>query len=103
MLEIRWPAAQRLHAPFASARRLKRAHHCCPALLPPQAALQAAQQAGGGVIFLPAGTYVLSRPLVITRSNVVLRGEGQGLTTIHIPVSLSDVYQGTWSLANNGE
>lgn len=83
---------------------LKRAQYCCSALLAPQAALQAAQQAGGGVIFLPAGTYVLSRPLVISRSNVVVRGEGQVQTTIHIPVSLSDVYQGTWSLgANSGE
>ncbi|KAL4457378.1 hypothetical protein ABPG75_012243 [Micractinium tetrahymenae] len=68
-----------------------------------QAALQAAQQSQqGGVIFLPAGTYILSRPLVVTRSNVVLRGAGQGLTIIHIPVSLSDVYQGTWSLGNDG-
>lgn len=69
----------------------------------PQAALAAAQQRAGGVIFLPAGIYVLARPLVVTRSNVVLRGAGQGLTTIQIPVSLSDVYQGTWALGNDGK
>ena len=36
----------------------------------------AAANTDPGVIQLAAGTYRLSRPLVITRSGVVLRGEG---------------------------
>lgn len=41
----------------------------------PQAAVEAANSEPG-VIQLAAGTYRLSRPLVITRSGVVLRGDG---------------------------
>ncbi|KAI3436416.1 hypothetical protein D9Q98_005833 [Chlorella vulgaris] len=56
----------------------------------------------GGVIYLPAGTYVLRKPLVITQTKVVLRGDGEGKTTIYIPVSLSDVFQGTWARSTSG-
>ncbi|PSC69036.1 band 7 [Micractinium conductrix] len=71
------------------------------------AALQAAVKAAnagptGGVILLPAGTYVLNRPLTVLRGGVVLRGEGQGRTVIHIPRSLSDVFSGTWSAGADG-
>lgn len=42
-----------------------------------QAAVAAANaNPNGGVIFLPRGTYLLRTPLTITRSRVVLRGEG---------------------------
>ncbi len=40
-----------------------------------QAAIAAANKKPG-VVFLPAGTYRLSAPLMITRSGVVLRGAG---------------------------
>lgn len=49
-----------------------------------------------------AGTYVLKQPLTITRKGVVLRGEGQARTKLYIPNSLSDVFQGTWSMGPNG-
>lgn len=61
-----------------------------------QTALAAAGSAGGGVVYLPAGTYVFRRPVTMRKSGVILRGDGRGKTTIRIPVSLSDVYQGTW-------
>ncbi|EFN56045.1 hypothetical protein CHLNCDRAFT_145493 [Chlorella variabilis] len=57
----------------------------------------------GGVIYLPAGTYVLREPIVIERAGVVLRGDGEGTTTIRIPVSLSDVYAGTWTIDSDGK
>ncbi len=41
-----------------------------------QAVAAANANPAGGVIFLPAGSYVLRWPLTITRSNVVLRGAG---------------------------
>ncbi|KAL4852785.1 hypothetical protein ACK3TF_006150 [Chlorella vulgaris] len=49
----------------------------------------AAANVAPGVVFLPAGSYLLSRPLVITTSNVTLRGEGMGLSRILIRNSLS--------------
>lgn len=61
-----------------------------------QAALAAAGSAGGGVVYLPAGTYVFRRPVTVRKSGVIIRGQGRGRTTIRIPVSLSDVYKGTW-------
>lgn len=39
-----------------------------------QAAIQAA--ASGGTVHLPAGTYLFTPPLVVTRSNVTIAGEG---------------------------
>ncbi|PSC69079.1 band 7 [Micractinium conductrix] len=57
----------------------------------------AAANAAPGVVLFPPGTYILTKPITVYRGKVVLRGAGQGLTTIHIPVSLSDVYPGTWT------
>jgi hypothetical protein len=51
-----------------------------------QAAINAAQNAGGGVVYMPEGTYLLSKPggqnygLRITKSDVVLRGAGTNKT-----------------------
>lgn len=53
-----------------------------------QAAIAAAQAAGGGVVWLPAGTYSVSRPsgksacLEVTASHVVLRGAGSDRTFV---------------------
>lgn len=56
-----------------------------------------AANARPGVINFPPGVYILSRPFTVRRGGVVLRGAGQGLTTLHIPVALGDVYPGTYS------
>ncbi|KAL4431405.1 hypothetical protein ABPG75_006661 [Micractinium tetrahymenae] len=63
------------------------------------AALQDAIEAANsspGVVFLPAGTYLITAPLVITGSNVTLRGAGEGQTTILIRNSLADLFSTTW-------
>lgn len=52
-------------------------HHCPPHCRPLQAAVAAANaDPDGGVVYLPAGSYVLRQELEITRSNVVLLGDG---------------------------
>lgn len=51
-----------------------------------QAAIDAASAAGGGVVFLPAGTFLVAPPegetraLAVSSSNIVLRGAGSDLT-----------------------
>ncbi|KAL4448016.1 hypothetical protein ABPG75_005235 [Micractinium tetrahymenae] len=40
--------------------------------------------------------YLLNRTLTITKPNIVLRGAGQGLSTIYIPSALSDVLGPKW-------
>jgi len=53
-----------------------------------QAAINAAQLAGGGVVYLPEGQYRVSLPvgadqcLLISGSNIILRGDGVGTTFI---------------------
>lgn len=41
-----------------------------------QAIVDANNNVNGGVIYFPAGTYVLREPVQVNRSNVVLRGAG---------------------------
>ncbi|KAL4856222.1 putative cinnamyl alcohol dehydrogenase 2 [Chlorella vulgaris] len=68
------------------------------------AAIKAAtDNPAGGVVYLPAGVYILRQPVVIKTAKVVIRGDGPQATIIRIPVSLSDVYDGTWSQAANGD
>lgn len=57
----------------------------------------AAANASPGVILFPEGVYILRKPFTVYRSKVVLRGVGQGATTIHIPDSLSEVFPGTFT------
>lgn len=45
-----------------------------------------------GVLLIPAGTYIITRKIGITRGNLVLRGAGPGSTVLFIPHSLTDVY-----------
>lgn len=55
-----------------------------------QAAIDACSTAGGGVVHLPAGTYLIKRPLFLA-SKVTLRGAGRGVTTITKPASVKSV------------
>jgi hypothetical protein len=64
-----------------------------------QAALDYAAKMGGGVVYLPAGVYAISRPLVV-RSRVHLMGDGYGKTIVRSQVvSLGKTVDGTgiWS------
>ena len=61
-----------------------------------RAALLAAKVAGGGVVFMPAGTYVVTSTLAVNGSNIVLRGAGVDATKLWITRALSDVFPGTW-------
>ena len=45
----------------------------------------------GGVVLVPAGTWRLEQVLTIDRSGVVIRGEGEGTTTLLLPNSLEEV------------
>ncbi|KAF6262421.1 hypothetical protein COO60DRAFT_1676006 [Scenedesmus sp. NREL 46B-D3] len=49
----------------------------------------------------PSGVYRITKTLDM-RKSVVLRGAGKNLTTIYIPVSLTDVYGNSWSEAGTG-
>ena len=42
--------------------------------------------------FASSGTYIISKQLVISRSGVVLRGAGVGVTTLLFTKSLTDIY-----------
>jgi hypothetical protein len=55
------------------------------------AAFLAAFAATDGVLFVPAGRYVITKQLDISKSNFVLRGEGQGKSILYFPKSLSEV------------
>lgn len=46
----------------------------------------------GVAILVPAGTYQITQALEVLQSNVVLRGEGSGRTTLYFPKPLSAVY-----------
>lgn len=56
-----------------------------------QEAIYAAASAGGGTVYLPAGRYLLTKPLRITRSKVVLKGAGWDKTILSVPKPLSAV------------
>ena len=48
-------------------------------------------QTQSGAVLVPAGVYCLSRPLVLNRSGVVLRGAGRDQTTLRFTRSLTDI------------
>jgi hypothetical protein len=56
-----------------------------------QSAINAAGNAGGGVVFIPAGHYRINGELTITRSGVVLKGAGPGLTKLRFSSSKTEV------------
>ncbi|WP_435242057.1 glycosyl hydrolase family 28-related protein [Streptomyces cucumeris] len=46
---------------------------------------------GGGAVLLPAGRYRIDHIIQLGHSNVTLRGEGSGRTTLHAPHSLEGI------------
>lgn len=57
-----------------------------------QQALDDLGKRGGGILELESGTYRLERPLLFTKSNVVLRGAGKNETILHFPNPLAKVF-----------
>jgi hypothetical protein len=53
-------------------------------------------QVKAGAIFIPAGTFKLTRRFNI-RKAVLLKGEGRDATTLLFPQSLTELYGNIWS------
>ena len=49
-----------------------------------QAAINAAGAAGSGIVYIPAGTYYLNKPIYIKYNNVIVRGQGSTGSTATI-------------------
>ena len=57
-----------------------------------QALLKAIQSIESGVLFIPRGTYIISRDIDISKGNFVLRGAGSKETILSFPHSLTDLH-----------
>lgn len=57
------------------------------------AAVRAAGERGGGAVLVPGGTYLLSSPVFMHWSNVVLRGAGRESTILRFTRTLDDGYR----------
>jgi hypothetical protein len=57
-----------------------------------QALLNAIQSNKEGVLFIPEGTYLISKRIDISRGNLVLRGAGPNKTILLFPNSLTDLF-----------
>ncbi len=62
----------------------------------------ALKEVESGIIEVPAGRYVITDFLDITRSNVVLRGAGPGQTILYFPKTLTDV-KPNWGATTAGQ
>ena len=56
-----------------------------------KAFLSAIDACNNGAVWIPAGKYVITDMIRITKSNVVLRGAGADKTILYFPISLTDV------------
>jgi hypothetical protein len=66
-----------------------------------QALLDAIRSIKGGVLFIPKGTYVISRRIDINRGNLVLRGAGPKETILYFPKSLTDLFGNAFNEAGH--
>lgn len=62
---------------------------------------RAVAEVPAGVILIPAGRYVISDIIEITKPNVVLRGEGRDRTVLYFPRTLTDV-RPDWGATTEG-
>ncbi len=65
-----------------------------------QALTNAIQSIENGVLFIPKGTYVISKLIDLTRGNVIIRGAGSDQTILFFPKSLEDLFG---NKPNNGQ
>ena len=59
------------------------------------ALLKALTTVRDGVLFIPKGTYLISKRIDINRANIVIRGAGAGETILFFPNSLQDLFGNT--------
>ena len=64
--------------------------------------LKAIESIERGVVFAPAGRYKITGILEITKSNIVLRGEGTDKTTLYFPTPLNDI-RPNWGATTTGQ
>ncbi len=62
-----------------------------------QPLLSAIKSIKSGVLFIPKGTYVVSKRIDISKANFVLRGAGSNETILFFPSSLTDLFGNTQS------
>ncbi|MCP4200631.1 MAG: hypothetical protein GY769_01695 [bacterium] len=55
--------------------------------------LQAIEETSNGAILIPAGRYLITRPLLIGKSNLVLRGESRDSTVLYFPKTLRQIFK----------
>lgn len=71
-----------------------------------QAAVDAVTAAGGGILFFPAGQYLITTHILIAAPNVLLVGEGAGATIIRQTTATADglsfIYPVPFSLPSGG-
>lgn len=58
-----------------------------------RAFLEAIEATSNGAILIPAGRYVITWPLLIGKSNLVLRGESRDSTVLYFPRTLQKVFK----------
>jgi hypothetical protein len=68
-----------------------------------QALLNAVRSIKGGVLFIPKGTYVISKRIDINRGNLILRGAGPQETILYFPNSLTDLFGNTFNGAGQSQ
>lgn len=66
-----------------------------------QAAIDAAETAGGGVVYLPAGTYKITATLDLGPNQIILLGDGPGVSIISMATSNIPIIEITGYSANN--
>ena len=57
-----------------------------------EALLKAIESINSGVLFIPEGSYVISKGIDISKGNFVIRGAGPGKTILLFPNSLQDLF-----------
>lgn len=62
---------------------------------------KAFDEAPEGAILVPGGRYVITKPLTLSRSNIVLRGRGYDKTVLFFPKPLNEV-RPSWSQTTTG-
>jgi hypothetical protein len=68
-----------------------------------QALLNAIRSIKEGVLYIPKGTYVISKRIDISKGNLILRGAGPNETILYFPNSLTDLFGNTYNEAKQSQ